>query len=270
MTSTGFKVTFPAVKGAEGYQIQRRSGSGSWKTLTVTLTTAGGKLSFESTGLTSGSTYQFRIRAKAASGDTTIYSTYQQSASVLMLRAPKAPTTANSNTGLKVSWTKVTGAEGYKLQRKSGSADWKTIKTIASGSTVSYTDQSVTEGVKYQYRLIAVSGNTSSVASSSDSGVHMKKPSITTAKAAGKSSIKVTWKKVSKATGYQLSYSTSSDFSKAKTVTVTGTASTISKTINSLKANTKYYVRLRTYKTISDVRYYSNWSSTKTVKTEKK
>ncbi len=79
--------------------------------------------------------------------------------------------------------------------------------------------------------------------------------------------LKVTYKKVKGVTGYQVTYSTSKKFakSKTKTVTVKGAAKT-SKTIKSLKKGKKYYVKVRTYKTVNGKKYYSAYSKVKTVK----
>jgi hypothetical protein len=68
-------------------------------------------------------------------------------------------------------------------------------------------------------------------------------------------------------TGYQIQYSTSSNFKNAKTVTVKN--STTSKTISKLSGKKKYYVRIRTYKTVNGTKYYSSWSKAKTVTTKK-
>ncbi|MDE6413107.1 MAG: fibronectin type III domain-containing protein, partial [Eubacterium sp.] len=58
------------------------------------------------------------------------------------------------------------------------------------------------------------------------------------------------WKKLTtQTTGYQIQYSTSSKFSSAKTVTVSKNKTT-SKSVSKLKAKKKYYVRVRTYKTV--------------------
>ena len=81
-------------------------------------------------------------------------------------------------------------------------------------------------------------------------------------------SIKVTWKKQSGVTGYQVQYSTSSKMKSAKTVTVKKAATT-SVTISKLKKGKKYYVRVRTYKKVNGVKYYSGWSKAKTVTTKK-
>ena len=83
---------------------------------------------------------------------------------------------------------------------------------------------------------------------------------------AAKKKITVKWKKVKKnITGYQIQYSMDSDFAKAKTVTVKGAKKT-SKTISKLKSKKKYYVRIRTYKTVNGTKYYSEWSKAKKVK----
>ena len=63
---------------------------------------------------------------------------------------------------------------------------------------------------------------------------------------------------------YQIQYSTSSKFTSAKTVAVTKN-STVSKTIGSLVKGKKYYVRIRTYKTVGSAKFYSGWSAVKAV-----
>lgn len=64
-----------------------------------------------------------------------------------------------------------------------------------------------------------------------------------------KQTVKVTWKKVKKATGYQLQFSTDKRF-KTKTVYAIKKASKVSKKIKYLSPYTTYYVRVRTYKTV--------------------
>ncbi|MBR3245733.1 MAG: sirohydrochlorin cobaltochelatase, partial [Parasporobacterium sp.] len=69
-------------------------------------------------------------------------------------------------------------------------------------------------------------------------------------------------------TGYQIQYSTNKNFKSATTKPVKSNAKTSLK-VSGLKANTTYYVRVRTYKTVGGVNYYSGWSGYKTVKTAK-
>ena len=78
----------------------------------------------------------------------------------------------------------------------------------------------------------------------------------------------VKWKKqASNTIGYQIEYSTSSSFKNSTTVTVSSNK-TVSKTVKKLKAKKKYYVRVRTYKTVKSVKYYSKWSAKKYVTTK--
>ena len=67
--------------------------------------------------------------------------------------------------------------------------------------------------------------------------------------------------------GYEVQYSTSSGFKKGNKKAVIKKAGTISKKIKKLKAKKKYYVRVRTYRVVGGVKYYSAWSKKKSVKT---
>ncbi len=92
----------------------------------------------------------------------------------------------------------------------------------------------------------------------------------TTKLTAGKKSFDAAWKKqTTQTTGYELQYFAASDKKNAKTVTVSKN-STGSKTVKNLKSGEKYYVRIRTFKTVKvngkNVKLYSAWSKTSSVK----
>lgn len=106
------------------------------------------------------------------------------------------------------------------------------------------------------------------------SALHSKaKPSkvkIKLVKATSKTAIKIKWKKVSKAKGYQIKVATDNSFKKIKkTVTVKG-GSKKTKTVKKLKAGTKYYVKMRAYIKNGSTKVYGAWSKVKTVTTKKK
>lgn len=85
----------------------------------------------------------------------------------------------------------------------------------------------------------------------------------------------IKWKKQTKQTsGYEIAYSTSNKFVKKNTKTVTVKKNIISsKSISKLKAKKKYYVKIRTYKTVrkngKSVKIYSTWSKVRVVTTKK-
>lgn len=84
----------------------------------------------------------------------------------------------------------------------------------------------------------------------------------------GKKKFTVTWAKVSGVKGYQIQYSSDKKFKKNnKSVTVTKQKTTKA-TVKKLKAKKKYYVRVRTYKTVNGKKIYSSWSKVKSVKTK--
>ena len=80
---------------------------------------------------------------------------------------------------------------------------------------------------------------------------------------------KITWKKNTKATGYQIQYSMKKNFkSGVKTVNIQKNK-TVSATIKKLKKKKTYYVRIRCMKKSGKKTIYSKWSSVKKVKIKK-
>lgn len=90
--------------------------------------------------------------------------------------------------------------------------------------------------------------------------VNPKGTTLKSVKSSAKKKLTVKWKKNANVTGYQIQYSTNKNFKNAKKVTVKG-AKNVSKTLSKLTSKKKYYVRIRTYKTVSKTNYYSSWST---------
>jgi len=67
--------------------------------------------------------------------------------------------------------------------------------------------------------------------------------------------------------GYHIQYSTSKTFKTYKTKSLSGYKTTTA-TLKGLSAKKTYYVRVRTYKLVDGVRYYSTWSTYKYMKTK--
>ena len=83
----------------------------------------------------------------------------------------------------------------------------------------------------------------------------------------GKQQITLKWKNPKNITGYEIQYSLKKNFSGKKTVKIKN-AKTLATTIEKLKANKTYYVRIRTYTVVKKKTYYSAWSKVKAVKTK--
>ena len=80
----------------------------------------------------------------------------------------------------------------------------------------------------------------------------------------GKKSITLKIKKQAiQTTVYQITYSQNKNFKNSKTIKIKNTKTKT--TIKKLKSNKRYYIKVRTYKTIQGKTYYSTWSKTKSI-----
>ena len=87
----------------------------------------------------------------------------------------------------------------------------------------------------------------------------------TKVKANGKKTIKVSWKKDKKASGYEITYSTKKSFKGKKTIVVKSNKTT-SKVVKKLTSKKKYFVKVRSYKQVRKTKTYGAYSKVKTVK----
>ena len=83
-----------------------------------------------------------------------------------------------------------------------------------------------------------------------------------------KKAIALTWAKVKGVKGYEIQLATDKKFKKNKKTVTIKKQKTTKKTVKKLKAKKKYFVRIRTYKTVNGKKVYSSWSKAKTVKTK--
>ena len=162
---------------------------------------------------------------------------------------------SQSYNSLKVSWKKVKTAKGYQIYRATKkNGKYKKVKTIKKAKTVSWTNKKLTTGKRYYYKVRAIRGSRKGSFSAKRSGVPtLSKTSGVRASAASSSAIKVSWKKTSGASGYQLYRSTSRSgkYSRVKTTSAS------SYTNSGLSANKTYYYKVRSYRKSGGTKYSS-------------
>lgn len=163
----------------------------------------------------------------------------------------------NTKKGLTVTWKKVTGADKYILYRKAGSGAYKKYKTV-SGAKTSYVDTGAKNGTTYSYKVCAYTAGLQGKNANTKAACRVTAVTAKAAKA-GKGKLSVSWKKNSKASGYQIRYSLKSSFSGAKRVMVRS-GKTTTKKLTGLKRGKRYYITVRAYKTVKGKKYYSSWS----------
>ncbi|MCD8051489.1 MAG: fibronectin type III domain-containing protein, partial [Clostridiales bacterium] len=216
-------------------------------------------------------TYVYTVRAYVKQNGENTWGSYDKTGlTTKWLAAPDLDDAANASSSVTVNWEKVKGASGYYIYRKAGNAtSWTKVGTVNSGSTLKWSDTDVSNGTMYTYTVKAYSGSyTSGYDAKGEEVYRLSRTSISSLTNSSSKKMTVKWKKNSKATGYQIQYSTNSNFKNAKTVKVTS-ASTLSKTISKLTKGKKYYVRVRAYKTTGGETYRSAWSAAKNVSIKK-
>lgn len=178
----------------------------------------------------------------------------------------------NYNT-VSLSWTKISGATGYQILRyDSAAGKYAVIKTITNPQTVTCKDSGRTTGQAAYYRVRAYAQYTDSTSqiqtvygtqSPTAKAIPIPgKVSLTSVKA-GSKSVTITWSAVAGASGYEISVSTGSTATKV-VKTISG-GSIVKYTKTSLTKGTKYYVKVRAYRTVSGKKVYGGWSTVKSV-----
>ena len=117
---------------------------------------------------------------------------------------PKLTKVESTGSGVKVTWSKTTGADSYIVYRKTYSngkwSGWSTIKTGATGT--SYTDTTAKSGVYYIYTVRAK--NEAGLSGYNSTGLKIKflaTPKLSSV-ASGSGKVTVKWSKVTGASSY--------------------------------------------------------------------
>ncbi len=136
-----------------GFIIERQNSDGTWSQVG---STASNVTTFSNSGLTSGTTYAYRVRAENASGPSAFSNTYSLTTTLTVPTAASAlGAIALGATSVKLSWTDNAGNEsGYRIERQTGSGAWTQIDSVGTNITL-YVDYSVVASTSYNYRVIA-------------------------------------------------------------------------------------------------------------------
>ena len=183
-------------------------------------------------------------------------------------KAPEAPVKAvkTSETQIKITWQKDPAAKkGYRIYVKGGkSKGWTKIADVAANKN-SYVfkklkGQALQSGTTYQFRIVSLTKN-----KKTEGKTEILKTNTAPGKAALKASspkkgtVKLTWKKVKGAVGYEIQLKTSKKGSY-KTVKVLGKKAT-SYTQKNLGKGKTIYIRVRTFNTANGAKIYGKWAA---------
>ena len=102
---------------------------------------------------------------------------------LLSVQSSKPTVTLSTKNGQNtIKWSKVSGASGYKVYRKTSGGSWKLLKTVGA-SVTSYTDKTPKAGTKYYYTVKAYRTDSKLTVN----GKYVTNKTITTSKSSGTS-----------------------------------------------------------------------------------
>lgn len=279
----GFAVSWKRKSNINGYQIQYSTSNkfpnGGYKLIDIANPDCYGKTV---TGCMSNRTYYVRLRTYKNVNNKKQFSAWSSAKPVATRhRNEAADTTITSLSGRPggyyLAWKQVANATGYQIQHSTSSKfpSGGTKTTTVNGSTVTAKQIAGCMSNRTYYVRIrtyrTVSGQNyysawSNIKSIATRHRNEANPTYITYTTAFTTSFNVTWRKESTAQGYQLQYSTDKRFpsNNCTYLYIDGTDST-SKTVSKLKSGATYYVRIRSRKVVDGKRYYSEFSSAKTV-----
>lgn len=153
-STSRIRLLWNAVDGADGYQIWRADSSNGTYTIVKTIS-SGSTTAYSNTGLTSGNTYYYKVRAFTKENDQMIFGVFSDiSETTVMPESPVFTVTSSDSGKVSLNWKQVNGARGYQIWRcNTEDGTYQIIKSITDGSTISYTNSGLIAGETYYYKM---------------------------------------------------------------------------------------------------------------------
>ena len=260
--------------GLANYIVQRCQGVGC-ATFVQIASFAATTTVFNDTGLTSSTSYSYRVQASDTAGNLSAFS---NTSSATTQGPPSTPgnltATAAGTTQINLSWAASTSSIGlanYLIEQCAGSGcgNFAQIASVAATVTT-YSSTGLTSGASYSYRVRAIdtANNTSNYSNTASATTQTPPaaPATLTATAASTTQINLSWTASTSTVGlanYLIEQCTGTGCSNfAQIVSVAGTVTTYNNT--GLTASTSYSYRVRAIDTSGNTGDYSPTASTAT------
>lgn len=237
MTRKGIYVKWNTVSDAEGYILYRKTEDTEWEEIADF---KGKVKSYEDTTCQSGEAYSYTV--KAYNGEIESSCDYD-GVSAMFLSIPKLLKASNATKGIKITWEKVAGANSYIIGRKTSSTGW--VKIAEVEDVDSFIDTTAKVGTTYTYTVVSVCDDVKGFYD--EDGITYKRLSKVTTESATntESGVKITWKPVSKCSGYRV-YRKTENGSYKRIATVKGSTKSYY-TDKTAKSGTKYIYKVVAY-----------------------
>lgn len=151
-TDKAVKINWEKVNGAAGYRVYAyNTKTKKWSTAA---TVSASTLSFKQTGLKSGTTYKYKVKAYAKQDDKTYWGEASDTMTTTTKPAqPAIKSTSASTSAVKLNWNAVSGANGYRVVKYDANAKkWASVGTI---KTTSFKETKLKGKTSYKYKVKA-------------------------------------------------------------------------------------------------------------------
>lgn len=161
-SATAIRLEWTPVSGAARYDIERSTDTVAWNPVA---STGGGQTQYTDVELFSGTTYYYRVVALVDGQVVSRSDIVSATTTVDTSTAPVFISATGSATSIELEWSDVDGELGYRVERSlDGTSGWTGIGTTGQGLT-SYTDTGLASATTYFYRVVAVTFDGESPAS---------------------------------------------------------------------------------------------------------
>ena len=254
------QISWSSVDNADGYMVYRRTADSGWKKIASRVT----DISYKDQKAVTGTTYYYTVKAYSyAWGEMTV-SSYDKDGVAGKARLGKVKiATANSESysTIRVTWNKVSGANGYRVYRStSKDGKYTAIGSTAKNSAVTFLDKKAVTGKTYYYKVRAYRNVSGKKVYGSYSATEKAK-AVLSAPTLSAGSAVLEWSKVKGADGYQVYASDSQNGPYTRIKITKGTGATDE---SLLTGKTRYY-KVRAYRKVNGKAVYGSFSKIKKV-----
>ena len=151
-TDKAVKINWEKVNGAAGYRVYAyNTKTKKWGTAA---TVSASTLSFKQTGLKSGTTYKYKVKAYAKQDGKTYWGEASDTMTTTTKPAqPAIKSTSASTSAVRLNWNAVSGANGYRVVKYDANAKkWVSVGTI---KTTSFKETKLKGKTSYKYKVKA-------------------------------------------------------------------------------------------------------------------
>ena len=242
---------------ASGYIVEQYKG-GKWTRIARIGNNS--TVTYRIAGLSSATTYQFRVQAFSYDGSTPIYGAYKTiSGKTLPTAVTGLKIGGRATDALRLNWSRNSTASGYIIDQYNG-GNWTRIARIGNNSTVTYRIAGLSASTTYQFRIKAFgfSGNTPLYSSYKTISGKTLPTAVTGLRIGGTApdALRLNWNRNSKASGYIVEQFKNNTWVRIARI---GTNSTVTYRVENLRPGMAYVFRVRSFSFDGSTALYSSY-----------